>query len=130
MFIRGARALFSQPCYQRTKISHNTEPTLTVTLQQTVMSSSVVFFLLLFSLLLYLGVGFEKEILKNLKCLPLDGPFPSADRVPHCDGAAPSLLHGLLLLDAGGRPSTLEQSGLRQHQRGQSDEALLRNRLG
>lgn len=56
--------------------------------------------------------------------------FEFADRVPHRDRVAPSLLHGLLLLDAGGRPPSLEQSGVGQHQRGQSDEALLYHWLG
>lgn len=46
----------------------------------------------------------------------------------HCLPA--SLLHGSLLMDAGGGASPLEQGGSSQHERRQEDEILLRDRLG
>lgn len=46
------------------------------------------------------------------------------------DCTAPPLLHGLLLLDAGGGPAALEQSRVGQHQRRPQDEALLYHWLG
>lgn len=47
-----------------------------------------------------------------------------------CGSAPPSLLHGSICLDAGGRFAALEQGGCSQPERGQTYEVLLSHRLG
>lgn len=56
--------------------------------------------------------------------------FNGAGSMLRGDCTTSSLLHGLLLLDAGGGYSALEQSCVCQHQWGPQDEALLHDWLG